>query len=725
MKDGAASRRRLRVGAGSVLCDGARTIRITGVERGPDGMLVATVADGEQVRRVRWVDLLAESEWWAPLSAESATDADERSAELVALSDQARARVTAMARHLRQASVGSPDGNLPRARALGRVDERYDPRLVPVLLDRLTAKSLELTAAGWPGADVKSLYRKLALLNSHGVAGLIDRRATRHQDVIAAADPEVLDAVSHVVTVNAARAQLSVRKFLALARVELDDRGLSGVVTDHQLRSLVGELTRGRALHRKARSRLTHANRPTGEHRRLHTSRPGELVQIDATPSNVHVWFPDHGWGPAVIMTAIDVYTRQVLALRVIPGAASTRDTALLLWDVCRPVVTSGGWPRHLRRWHGLPTLVAIDAEDTRLPAERTAAPVLGRKAAVLPATVVIDHGSEFDAEHFLSACARNGIEVLFARPRTPTDKAIVESWHYTLDQVLRTLPGYKGPNPLDHPVGAEAEAAITAADLQDMLWTWILTVYHDTPHPGLRDVGNPRLAVSPNLAYDRFIELGGALQVPEDPYRVLAFLSRERRVVQDAGIHMHGRVFSHPCLVELRARTQRGVGKKARSVVIAYDRWDLSRIYLQHPLEGHWVCVEAASPSGAVVPPTTETLMRAALRRDRAGQVPPARGELFAREVALLAAWNAGVFADRNDRRLHALEQARQAAYAHDVDDWGPLMRDLAFPALPEQARLPATASPLGEQDERDERGLDDEEVFGFDADELDGLAL
>jgi transposase InsO family protein len=48
-------------------------------------------------------------------------------------------------------------------------------------------------------------------------------------------------------------------------------------------------------------------------------------------------------------------------------------------------------------------------------------------RPVIVPDTIVIDHGKVFVSDTFSSACSLLGISLQLARPRTPTDKAIVE----------------------------------------------------------------------------------------------------------------------------------------------------------------------------------------------------------------------------------------------------------------------------------------------------------
>ena len=78
---------------------------------------------------------------------------------------------------------------------------------------------------------------------------------------------------------------------------------------------------------------------------------------------------------------------------------------------------------------------------------------------SVAAETIVYDHGQIYVSHHVESVCARFGISLQPARPRTPTDKSPLERWFKTLSEgLLVALPGYKGADV--HSRGLDVEAA-------------------------------------------------------------------------------------------------------------------------------------------------------------------------------------------------------------------------------------------------------------------------
>ena len=78
------------------------------------------------------------------------------------------------------------------------------------------------------------------------------------------------------------------------------------------------------------------------------------------------------------------------------------------------------------------------------------------------------------------SRCSRPG-------PRTPTDKAIVESTFGSINTLFcQHVAGYTGSNTTLR--GADATGAWTLPELQDLLDEWLIVGWQPRPHDALRD---------------------------------------------------------------------------------------------------------------------------------------------------------------------------------------------------------------------------------------------
>jgi transposase InsO family protein len=622
------------------------------------------------------------------------------------LPTQEKERITALAQELLQISTGSPTGNPGADRTAGRLDPRYDP-LLTTRAQRLATKCAERQARQAKPYSKPQLLKLLDRFERDGRTGLAHRN---HRAVRAHEDPAVMAALREFLVGTQSAARTSDETLAAMAWAALDANGFTLDFSAATWKRLLGEASRGLALHRQSRSRQTQLNKPKDVYGRLSAGRPGERVQVDATATTVHCWFPEIGWARANVLTAIDVYSRCILALRVVAGAPTSRDVGMLMWDIGRPAITRAGWPYELQYWHGMPRLATVVM--TPQGPQATSVTPIGEKPAVHPANIVFDHGRENESIHLIGAANRAGIGITFSPPAAPHTKGIVESWHNALVEAQSLLPGFKGASPANHPRGIEAAAVLTVGDLHDALWEYVLTIYHHRKHEGLRDPANPVLKTTPASAFERYIENNGDLHISRDPWRLTAFLSTAECSLQDYGINIGRRVYNSSELLALRGRFQQGRGRSPAKVTAHYDRWDVSKVYLRHPEDKAWLMVPRWNPEGLTLAPYSEALTSAAIAEHLEGRNKPlSPTEVLRAEAQLHAAWNAGTFENRRYQRQAALEAARAAQYAHDLEDATDEFRDLAFPSRG------ALAAPITSYESDDDEVLDygDVEPYGF----------
>ena len=126
------------------------------------------------------------------------------------------------------------------------------------------------------------------------------------------------------------------------------------------------------------------------------------------------------------------------VAVRVAVGQGSARvftnslDVAATLFQAFRPLPAPAYWPDYAV-WpeHGIPRAVFPDVDGLEGRATATAHP------ALVPETIVIDHGRPFKSQHINSVCQRMGISIQPARLRTASDKGILERFFLTLRQTM------------------------------------------------------------------------------------------------------------------------------------------------------------------------------------------------------------------------------------------------------------------------------------------------
>jgi transposase InsO family protein len=198
------------------------------------------------------------------------------------------------------------------------------------------------------------------------------------------------------------------------------------------------------------------ADRPSEAYGKLRPTRPGEYLLMDTTRLDVFALDPLTLRGvQAELTVGMDWYTRCITGIRVTPVSTKSVDAAAVLYQAYRPRPAGTDWPAHTV-WpeHGVRRSVLLDADAIEGSIRTAAGP------AIVPETIVVDHGKIYVSEHLTGVYQRMGISIQPARLRTGRDKGPVERFFRTLrDSLLQLLPGYKGPDVHSRGIDPESEA--------------------------------------------------------------------------------------------------------------------------------------------------------------------------------------------------------------------------------------------------------------------------
>lgn len=698
------------VRVGAVARIEGRTIQIRNVERSALGRLEFVLDTGEGLERMpapRFFQLASA----AKPPARDDEPSDRWLNALTELPDEERRRVEKRHQDLLQALTGSRHGDPDKDRAEGRLSRTYDPQLT-TSTERFRAKSSELDALGEASISISTLRRQARQIQSEGIQALVHGNRKSWTDHLAGADSDVIAVLRHLLETQRTAAQVSKKTLRTKARAALDLEDLGKDLSDYKLSLLIGELSRSMGLHHDAAGRERVSMKPEVSYGRRSVSRPGEIVQIDATTTNIHVWDARLGWVRSTIVTAIDVFTRCIVALRVVTGSVTSRDAVMLLWDIGRPSVTRSGYPYELEAYAGMPRLVAVNDK----PSDDEWG-LIGRKPALSVSSVVIDHGREFDNAHFLSVCAKTGVDVIFCPPRTAHAKGVVESVHNMLREVQSLLLAFKGAAPTNHPKNIEELATLTAQDLRDALWEFILEIYHWREHRGLTELHRSEAPLCPAGVLETYLEAGGGVTVPTDPYRLISYMTSCQRTLHPYGVNIDSRTYTSSELIALRPHLARGIGTDAKPITVYYDRNDVSRVYVRHPISHEWLMVPRSGSTEEEQMPCSDMFDRALrLQIIRQGARPMSEAQVAQSSADYVNRWSTTKFEDRNAARIMALETGRAHEYAHDLADASPEFRNLAFgtrPSTPStvQAEVIDTA-PVDSDEILDADLIDDEDI-------------
>ncbi|MEV7787615.1 hypothetical protein AB0O72_19825 [Streptomyces sp. NPDC088106] len=394
-----------------------------------------------------------------------------------------RERVLERAAHVREVLTGFRSGSeeLP---AVGEPRAAYaagEP-----MESRYAAKAAEREVA------TRTVKRWVAAFRQDGEAGLVPARSgprSGHRNAEAWWDAALEVMVEHTGQSKPSRKMVIERTRARLLARGFDEEDLPSRATAYRL---LEDLERRHPTFRLSTKRNRDiANRPGGVYGKLRPTRPGEYLLMDTNRLDVFALDPvTLQWLQAELTVAMDWYTRCVLGIRITPVSTKAVDASVALYQAFRPRPAGEDWPAHaLWPEHGIPRSVLIDVTALERPMRPVAA-----SPAVVPETVLVDHGKVFVSEHLSSVCRWLGISVQSARLRTGRDKGPLERFFLTLrEDLLQGLPGYKGPDLHSRGERPEGEAFSFLHELEAIIREWVACVYHHRPHTSRPSPGSRR----------------------------------------------------------------------------------------------------------------------------------------------------------------------------------------------------------------------------------------
>jgi putative transposase len=631
--------------ARTVITEGARILTDSGM-----AVVIAVVSMGIEIRdpfgvteTLAWVDL--------------ATVRTVHDADVVALTEPLRPLWDGLDEHVRDATrdrlaivqeilTGFRDGHPELARP-GEPRYPFGPsfgiseaRRCQAMAQLLGQPSQRPPRAGagdpdWAGCNPSTVRNWVRGWKNGGLRALIDGRSLRHGmswELIDGTYREMATVVFD--TLDGDRSTVSLRELDRRIRVRLRENGCPDPVTPQRItQEYLSTIKRQKGA--TTRSQRTRALQKVSGSRHYPSVRPGQVVAIDATRADNLVFDPLSGRPCSVeILTAIDVATRVILALRVVPRSANGLEAGLLVYDVCRPFsltvtgTTIGDW-----RWVGLPA--QLDFSEVHVHAgRRHVSPELstlqGEHAipSVLPDAIHCDHGSIFVCDYFYALLRDLGVDLLLSRGKKPTDNPQVERWHETLQRGVQQIPGYKGRNVAERGRLVSEEPLLTAHQLQEHLRRFVALDYHRTWHTGLVLPGDPAARLCPLEMWDAMVEATGRIDVPQRPDLIYQFLPVRWGTINHAGVEFRDMTYDSPVLDDYRGVPVGHFRAADRAAPFYVDPHDLSRIWFRDPRSNR---VEPIEWRGAhrTQAPMTEMIVDAARRRirDRGGNAVLKRG--------------------------------------------------------------------------------------------------
>ncbi|MCB5188866.1 Mu transposase C-terminal domain-containing protein [Methylobacillus caricis] len=198
---------------------------------------------------------------------------------------------------------------------------------------------------------------------------------------------------------------------------------------------------------------------------------------------------------------------------------------------------------------------------------------------------LMVDNGLEFHASDFERLCSYMYTEILYCGRGTPWEKPNNERFFRTLNtQLIHVLPGTTKSNPKERKdYKSEKLANITLDMLKAIMNKYIVDVYHEKPHQGLK-------GESPRQAWQRLINPSQIPLMTDIDDIDLIFSKSDRLTVDHRGVTLEDIWYSNRNLLELRKQFG-----DVFETEIRYDEDDLSKIWVFLPNDNdNYIVVEA-----------------------------------------------------------------------------------------------------------------------------------
>lgn len=364
----------------------------------------------------------------------------------------------------------------------------------------------------------------------------------------------------------------------------------------------------------------------------------------------------------------MDLYSSSILAWRFTPVSVKAIDVALLLYDIVRPKFLRNGWPEGAR-WNyvGLPEALVIEQLGSEEGASGESS--LAGIPFLPPEVLVPDRGKVLISRAAKDACVRLGIDMQFARPYTPTDKAHIERLFRTIrDNFVMNLKGYKGPDVFSRGKDIEKEAFFFIDEIEAEFAQWVAVYWQNRTHLGLEFPDLPKMDLSPNKMYEEGVSRAGFTFVLPDPNLYFELLPTEWRKIQHYGVDVRGLRYNSEVLDEWRNVPSPYPNVHNGAWPIRYDPRDLSEIFFYDITLNEWHAIPRHGASGGKRPFNDATLSYAkSLVIARGGESAADRrrqlSEVLDRTLDRIAALEVEGRKERHVAALHAMRTLESGA--------------------------------------------------------------
>ena len=471
------------------------------------------------------------------------------------------------------------DGTRPDAPAGTPPRPEYDVERT-TLREREQAKAAELSTPDRP-VSASTVKHRRQRWQAEGLPGLVDRRVTHRRSPAGRADPAVAGAMEQAIAeaTDESSQDGDVHRLAHPPAAGRAGAGRRGTVAGHDVPAVLPPV--GGQAHDRVRGHPPGPGGPAAAD--VLPGLPGGAGRADgdrlhAPGRHGAAGRRDAGTGGA---DRDDRRGDQDGAAAVLRPTTKSVDASVLLARALTPEPMRPGWPASLAMAHSALPYERLLGIDERL---RHAA----ARPVIVPDTIVIDHGSVFVSDNFRSSCRHLGISIQPAHLATGSDKPHIEKMFSTLGTLFcQFAAGYLGRSADRRGRRVDGQPLWSLMQMQDLLDEWLISVWQNRVHDGLRDPLHPQRTFSPNQKYAALIETAGYVPVPLSAEDHIELLPAVWRAVNAYGIKISHRTYDAAELNPIRQQKS-GVAARKGLWEVRRDPYDVSRVFVRGP--GGWI---------------------------------------------------------------------------------------------------------------------------------------
>ncbi len=579
-------------------------------------------------------------------------------AQLEGIPDDVLLVAQRLAAHVLEAITGYSSGSESDRKA-DEPKSEYDPRLNNQKA-RIRYKASELACSERTLWNLKASYER------HGIRGLVDGRTMRQAGT--KVDARYVAALKSAIAYYETESTPSRAAVKRRTRIILKESQPGEDIkepSDSTFSRLVNELSKGKRTFGEAKQRRSNANRPDTPYSQFHAQRPGELILLDSTNLDMFAMDPyTFEWVQVQLTIAVDLYSRSLPAWRFTPVSTKGVDAAFLLLDIIRPKPLNDCDPKLRWSYLGVPEYIVLEIPQPDIPD----IPIPLLKIPFLhPESVMVDRGRVFLSDVFMTACRKLGINVMVARPYTPTDKAHVERMFRTIrENFVAHLAGYKGPNVYHRGENMEEKAFWFIDELNENFGEWIAAWWQNREHEGLDLPNLPALKISPNNMLEEGFSKAGFVYASPSNDLYYELLPTKWRYIHHYGVELDGLRYDGDSVNDFRdVKSDYPIAFKGKWP-FKYDPRDKSLIFFKIPGLDVWRALTWVGARNDLRPFNDKTVSYAKAELLRRQMDPSSTQDMEKVLNGLIDRWESKEVIGR-ERRIAALSVAQTANAAKD----------------------------------------------------------